>query len=90
MDFRMDNRTPFTVSLPAAKKLLGKTIRIRWIDEWGEAFYTGEAWYTDLYTGPDTPTSIVLALTTDTSSCQLVLPVGKELDMWIIPEEEGL
>lgn len=86
MTYTMSNRTPFTVSLKDAKALIGETVRIRWIDEWGEAFYIGKVEAAELYTGDETPESVLLGLADAGGHplAAIILPIGKELDLWTI------
>lgn len=86
MTYTMALRTPFVTTLQSCKRLIGEIVRIRWVDEWGEAFYIGEITNTELFTGDETPESVVLYMIHPSSfhGSALIIPIGKELDLWLL------
>lgn len=79
----MNKLDGFEMSLQSAKALLDKKIRLRWVDEWGEAYYVGRLLAALLYTGDETPSSVLLELEAGDA---LVVPIGHETDIWVLDD----
>lgn len=80
----------FVMTLTAGRTLLGKTVQIRWIDRWGEAFYRGVVINARLYdVGADTPSSVEMWLENpDGGDATLIVPVGNATEVWLLNEPE--